>query len=121
LARQFADDIQQLNDSNGKFFVELALSIREFMNEMMTYLAEMNIKDPKLKVMGIILAGDASTEGLEDIKRVIEKGLPEYKDRFLFSIDPHVIGAIGAAHRARQYVTEYSIMNPQEPPLHEEL
>ena len=55
------------------------------------------------------------------MKQVIRKALPEYKDKFLFSIDPAVVGAVGAAHRARQYVTEHAIVTPREPISHEDL
>lgn len=91
------------------------------MDEMILYLIESNISNPESKIVGIILTGEASMEGMEEIKLVIGKALPEYEDHFLFSINPGVVGAIGAAHRARQYVTEHAIMNPREPPLHDDL
>jgi len=100
--------------------VGLAHSIHGFMDEMIAYLVEANIKDPESKVRGIILAGEASIGAMEEMKHVIEVALPEYKDQFLFSIDQRVIGATGAAHRARQYVTEHAITSPREG-LHEEL
>jgi translation initiation factor 2 alpha subunit (eIF-2alpha) len=82
--------------------VELALFIKVFMDEMIEHVIKNGIKDPNPKVRGIILAGEASSEGMEDLKKVIETALPEYKDRFLFDIDLVVIGTIGDAHRARQ-------------------
>jgi hypothetical protein len=100
--------------------VGLAHSIHEFMDEMIAYLVESNIKDPESKIQGIILAGEASIEGMEEMKEVIGAALPGYQNHFLFSIDPWVVGAIEAAHRARQYVTEHAITSPREP-LHEEL
>ena len=91
------------------------------MDEMIAYLVESNIDNPESKIQGIILAGEASIEGMDEIKQVIGKALPGYKNHFLFSIDPRVIGVIGAAHRARQYVTEHAITVPLEHPLHEDL
>jgi hypothetical protein len=91
------------------------------MDEMIEHVIKNGIKDPKPKVRGIILAGEASKEGMEDLKRVIETALPEYKDRFLFDIDPVVIGAVGAAHRARQWATKNAIMNPRDPIFHDDL
>ena len=91
------------------------------MDEMIAHVIENNIKDPKSKVRGIILVGEASKEGMEDLKQVIETALPGYKDRFLFDIDPGVIGAVGAAHRARQWATKNAVMNPREPAFHEDL
>lgn len=88
---------------------------------MIEYLLESNIENPESKVRGIILAGEASIEGLEEMRLVIGKAIPEYKDRFLFNIDPRDVGVVGAAHRARQYVTEHAIMNPRGDTLHEEL
>ncbi|KAF8852937.1 hypothetical protein BDZ45DRAFT_729870 [Acephala macrosclerotiorum] len=99
----------------------LTLAIKEFMDEMIQYLLESKIENPELKVRGIILAGEASSEGIEALKLVIGKALPGYQDRFLFDIDPGFVGVIGAAHRARQYVTEHAIMTPREGTVHEEL
>jgi translation initiation factor 2 alpha subunit (eIF-2alpha) len=101
--------------------MDLALGIQVFMDEMIEHVINNNIKDPKAKVRGIILAGEASKQGMEDLKQVIETALPEYKDRFLFDIDPVVIGAVGAAHRARQWATKNAIMNPREPAFHDDL
>jgi hypothetical protein len=101
--------------------MDLALGIQVFMDEMIERVRNNNTKDPKAKVRGIILAGEASKQGMEDLKQVIETALPEYKDRFLFDIDPVVIGAVGAAHRARQWATKNAIMNPREPAFHDDL
>jgi hypothetical protein len=89
------------------------------MDEAIANLVDLNIEDPASKVQGIILTGEASLAGMEDMKRVIEQALPTYKDRFLFHLDPSKVGVIGAAHRARQYVTENAVMSPKKP--HEEL
>jgi hypothetical protein len=101
--------------------VDLVAAIKVFMDELIEHVVETGVKDPKPKVRGIILAGEASKEGMEDLKQVIETALPEYKDRFLFDIDPVVIGAVGAAHRARQWATKNVIMNPREPAFHDDL
>jgi hypothetical protein len=93
--------------------------MHSFMDEAITHLAELNIQDPASKVQGIILTGEASSAGMEDMKRVIEEALPTYKERFLFHLEPGKLGVIGAAHRARQYVTENAVMSPRQP--HEEL
>lgn len=100
---------------------DLELTIRILMDEMIAYLTESNIKDAVSRVIGIILTGEASTEGMEDMRNFLGETLPEYKAHLLFDIDPRTLGVIGAAHRARQYVTEHAIMNPKDPMLHEEL
>jgi len=89
------------------------------MDEAIAHLVEMNYPDPASKVQGIILTGEASSAGMENMKRIIEHALPTYKERFLFHLEPGKLGAIGAAHRARQCVTENAIMSPRQP--HKEL
>lgn len=91
------------------------------MNEMIQHLVHYKVKDPEQKVRGIVLAGEASKDEMEDLKRVVEVALPEYKDRFLFDIDPMTIGAVGAAHRARTWATDDAILNPRKPAIHNDL
>ncbi|KUJ12747.1 uncharacterized protein LY89DRAFT_737665 [Mollisia scopiformis] len=105
----------------GKVDRDLELSIRTFIDEMITYLTEGNIKNATSRIMGIVLTGEASRDGMKEMKQVIGKALPEYKERFLFDIEPEKVGATGAAHRARQYVTDHAILNPREPTFHQEL
>ncbi len=49
---------------------------------MILYLIESNISNLESKVVGIILTGKASMEGMEEIKLVIGKALPEYGAHF---------------------------------------
>lgn len=91
------------------------------MDEMIDRMTEyFGIKDSKQKVRGVILAGEASREGMESFKEIIKASLPEYKDRFMFDIDPRVIGAVGAAHRARQWASKNAFMEPRVP-FHDDL
>lgn len=101
--------------------MELVIHIQDFMNDMITYLLESNVEEPESKVRGIILAGEASAAGMDELKPVIEKALHRYKPCLLFDIDPSLVGVVGAAHRARQYVTEHAILNPRGGMAHEEL
>ncbi|KAE8452093.1 hypothetical protein EG329_002259 [Mollisiaceae sp. DMI_Dod_QoI] len=121
LVFEYSQYYLHLTDPNSKTFLDLAIAIQNFMDEMIAYLLESNIETPESKVHGIILAGEASIQGMDELKPVIEKALPRYKNRFLFDIDPGLVGVIGAAHRARQYVTEHGILNPREGMAHEEL
>jgi len=90
------------------------------MDDMIAHLLESNIENPESKIKGIILAGEASIAANEEMKQVITKAIPRYKERFLYSLDTRAIGAIGAAHRARQYATEHAIISPEKP-FHQEL
>jgi hypothetical protein len=91
------------------------------MDKMLQEVEASNIPDPSSHVQGIILSGEASTASMQEIKQVIARALPKFEDRFRFSINPHLVGAAGAAHRARQFVTEHAISNPRQPSLHEDL
>ena len=80
-----------------------------------------NIPDPSSHIQGIILTGEASDASMQEMKQVIVAALPEFEDQFRFSIDPRLEGVIGAAHHARQFVTENAISNPRQPAPHEDL
>lgn len=91
------------------------------MDEMIVEMTEYyGIKDAKLKVRGVILAGEASREGMESFREIIEASLPEYKGRFMFDVDPSLIAAKGAAHRARQWALKMAFVKPRGP-FHDDL
>lgn len=99
----------------------MASAIGSFMDEAVERLTNyFGIPDVEKKVRGVILAGEASKDGMEAFKKIIHASLPEYKDRFKFDIDPLTIGAVGAAHRAKQWAIKDPFMKPREP-YHDDL
>ncbi|KUJ19965.1 uncharacterized protein LY89DRAFT_731207 [Mollisia scopiformis] len=119
----FSEDNFALHLKNpaSEYFQQVASAIQGFMDEMIVKMTEYyGIKDSKLKVRGVILAGEASREGMEGFKEIIEASLPEYKGRFMFDVDPSLIGAKGAAHRARQWALKMAFVKPRGP-FHDDL
>lgn len=82
------------------------------------------IQDAEQRVRGIILAGEASEDAIVGFRKIINASLPGHQDRFMFDIDASILGAMGAAHRARQWARQWAIksafMNPREP-YHDDL
>jgi hypothetical protein len=70
-------------------------------------------------VRALILSGEASSSSMQEMQQVLAVALPEFTDRFRFSINPKFVGVTGAAHRARQTVTDPFFTEPRKPHDHE--
>jgi hypothetical protein len=114
---------QYLENPDSDRFKDLVHTIRHFTAESLLAVEEAGIPNAATHVKGIILSGEASVGAMSEFKRVVAAAIPEFENQFLWSIDPKLVGAAGAAHRARQFVTENGIPRPWEPPasLHKEL
>lgn len=66
------------------------------------YFATFDFWDYGAHVRGVVLSGDASKDGMNEMRKSLEQAWPEqYKNRFKDSIDPMYVGAAGAARMAR--------------------
>ena len=75
---------------------------------------EGGIPDLPSRVVAVILTGEASASALSEMKSILAEALPAFKTKFKFSIEPRLVGVQGAAHRARQTVTDPFFTKPQE-------
>jgi len=57
-------------------------------------------------VLAVILTDEAPEQSMTAMKALTEEALPDFKPKFKMSIEPGWVGAYGAAHRARQMVTD---------------
>lgn len=112
---------KNLKNPDSEYFRNITTAIQVFMDEMIVKMTEYGIKDPKPQVRGVILAGEASREGMESFKEIAKVSLPEYEVRFMFHIDPLIIGAVGAAHRARQRMGFEECLSEPRAPVHDDL
>lgn len=60
-----------------------------------------NLPNPFIYLRAIILNGEASSSGMKEMRQALTIALPEYRDKLRMMLDPHYIGAFGAAQRAR--------------------
>jgi hypothetical protein len=63
----------------------------------------------------VVLSGEASDSGMEEMRLALAFALPEYQDKFRMSLDPHFVGAFGAAQRARHIVQNPKFLTPSDP------
>jgi hypothetical protein len=79
------------------------------------------VSDLPSHVVAVILTGEASSARMEEMKSVLQLAIPAFSPRFKFVKDPALVGVEGAAHRARQAVTEPYFTEPDAPGDHEHL
>jgi hypothetical protein len=63
----------------------------------------------------VVLSGEASDSGMEEMRLALASALPEYQDKFRMSLDSHFVGAFGAAQRARHIVQNPKFLTPSDP------
>ena len=56
----------------------------------------------------VVLSGEASDKAMQEMRSALATALPQYQDKSRVTLDPHWVGAIGAAQRARHIV-----LNPE--------
>jgi len=73
-------------------------------------------------IRGIVISGDASTAGMQVMHGVVRNTFPELQAKVRMQIDPHFVGAVGAAQRARKLMAdpEYRAKLPNSM-VHDEL
>lgn len=84
--------------------------IKSFLSEQLETLVD-DVPDASSHVAAVILTGEASNDSMEAMKAILRSSLPEYNEKFKFEIEPKIIGARGAAHRARE--TAEGLFAPQ--------
>jgi hypothetical protein len=52
---------------------------------------------------------------MEEMHLALAAALPEYEDKFRMSLDPHFVGAFGAAQRARHIILTPEFLRPPDP------
>jgi hypothetical protein len=62
----------------------------------------------------IVLSGEASTAGMEEMRQALAACLPEFQNQLRMSLDPHFVGAFGAAQRARHIIQNPSFLKPSQ-------
>lgn len=80
-----------------------------------------NIKEALEYLRAIVLSGEASNSGMDEMRRALTAALnflPEYHTKLRMSLDPHFVGAFGAAQRARHIIQNPQFLNPPDPPSH---
>lgn len=97
--------------------LSLIVAIREFTAEQLAKV-ENDAPNAASHVRAVILSGEALSS-MQKMQKLLVKALPEFEDRFLFSISSNLVGAAGAAHRARQTVTDPFFTDPRKPEDHE--
>ena len=60
----------------------------------------------------VILAGEASSFAMQDMRRLLFKAMPQFANVFRYEIEPQDVSAAGAAHRARQTVIDDFFLHP---------
>ncbi len=63
----------------------------------------------------IVLSGEASDPSMEEMRLALTSALPKYQDKLRMSLDPHFVGAFGAAQRARHIVQNPKFLTPSDP------
>ena len=63
----------------------------------------------------VVLSGEASDSGMEEMRLALASALPEYQGKFRMSLDPHFVGAFGAAQRARHISQNPKFLTPSDP------
>lgn len=74
------------------------------------------VPDLEPHIRAVILSGQASTPSMNDMKRVLASAIPNFADRFRFTIEPRLVGAAGAARWAEHTITHWSFTNPWPEP-----
>jgi len=62
----------------------------------------------------IVLSGEASSLGIDEMRIALGAALPHHQDKMRISLDPHFVGAFGAAQRARQIVQNPKLFITQD-------
>lgn len=85
--------------SSSTYLNDLQKVLQEFRG---AYFATFDFWDYGAHVRGVVLSGDASKSGMDEMRRSLAQAWPEqYKNRFKSSIDPIHVGAAGAARMAQ--------------------
>ncbi|KAK2808690.1 hypothetical protein FQN50_004555 [Emmonsiellopsis sp. PD_5] len=69
----------------------------------------------------IMLGGEAPRELFANIRDAVEAALPEHKGKIRDTIDPHFVGAVGAAQWAKRQVLQPEILKEIQGFMHDEL
>lgn len=94
--------------------------IQDFLAERLELLAG-DAPDIPSHVVAVILTGEASPACMEQMKSVLQIAIPAFIPRFKFVKDPSLVAVEGAAHRARQAMTDPYFTEPDPPGDHEHL
>ena len=85
--------------SNPSYLNDVQKVLQEFRG---AYFATFDFWDYGAHVRGVILSGDASKSGMDEMRRSLAQAWPEqYENRFKDSIDPMYVGAVGTARMAQ--------------------
>lgn len=70
-----------------------------------------------------MISGDASTAGMQFMHDVVRDTFPELQAKVRMQIDPHFVGAVGAAQRARNLLADPEFLAKLAPnsQVHDEL
>jgi hypothetical protein len=94
--------------------------IQDFLAERLELLTD-DVPDLPSHVVAVILTGEASPAYMEDMKSVLQIAIPAFIPKFKFVKDPSLVAVEGAAHRARQAVTDPYFIEPDPPGDYEHL
>ncbi|PQE30161.1 hypothetical protein CJF32_00003594 [Rutstroemia sp. NJR-2017a WRK4] len=111
----------QFRETNGSI-LESART-QELSNELKLYLEtfaeeigkKWKLSEPLQYLRAVVLSGEASNSSMEEMHLALAAALPEYEDKFRMSLDPHFVGAFGAAQRARQIIQIPKFLTPPDP------
>jgi hypothetical protein len=72
--------------------------------------------DELKNLRAIVLAGEASTLAMNNMNVVLRSSLPQYQAKLRTSLEPHFVGAFGAAQRARYIIHHAEFLRPADEP-----
>jgi hypothetical protein len=92
-------DLGEDHKSSSSYLDDVQKVLQEFRG---AYFATFDFWDYGAHVRGVLLSGDASKSGMDEMLQSLQQAWPEqYKNRFKDSIDPMYVGAAGAARMAQ--------------------
>lgn len=97
---------QPSNEMTSTPYLPLIETVQNFTIEALENLQSNGPTNPVDALKAIILVGEASDEGMEDMKKLLKIALPDFEAKFRFEMKPNTLGAIGAAKRARDFILD---------------
>ena len=98
--------MQPSNEMTSTPYLPLIQIVQKFAIEALDDMQSQGITHPVDALKAIILVGEASDEGMEDMKKVLKTALPDFEAKFHLEMKQNTLGAIGAAKRARDFILD---------------